>query len=361
MAGIYVHIPFCKTRCAYCAFFSTTALPMRSRYVTALIKEYALRSDYLPKAETVRTIYLGGGTPSQISKSDLARLLQALPVKQAEEITIEANPSDITARRLRAWREMGINRLSMGIQSFNDAALSFLHRRHNSRRAQAAIRMAQEAGFNNISIDLMYALPGQTYEQWQTDIETALSMGVQHISSYCLSIEPGTALWRQRVKGRVQDADDDLANEMYACLCQRSQDAGYTHYEVSNFALPGYVSKHNSSYWDGTLYLGLGAGAHSYNGTSRQWNVANLPKYLSSIHDGKVPCKREMLTVTDRYNEQVMLGLRTCQGIAATDELMHKAQPYIHSGKLRLTNGQLIATQEGINILNTIITDLMRE
>lgn len=196
MAGIYVHIPFCKTRCAYCAFFSTTALPMRSRYVTALIKEYALRSDYLPKDETVRTIYLGGGTPSQISKSDLARLLQALPVKQAEEITIEANPSDITARRLRAWREMGINRLSMGIQSFNDATLSFLHRRHNSRRAQAAIRMAQEAGFNNISIDLMYALPGQTYEQWQTDIETALSMGVQHISSYCLSIEPGTALWR---------------------------------------------------------------------------------------------------------------------------------------------------------------------
>ena len=361
MAGIYVHIPFCYSRCSYCGFFSTTELSQRSIYVDAVLKEYRLRADYLPKGEPIRTIYTGGGTPSQLTNSDLARLLRVLPVAEAEEVTMEANPSDMTEAKLKAWQQMGINRLSIGVQSFDDGMLAFLNRRHDSKQAKKVISLAQDLGYDNISIDLMYALPCQTKEQWQADIEIALSFGVQHISTYCLSYEEGTPLWRLREKGVVHETDDDLANAMYAYLCQRLKDAGYMHYEVSNFALPGYESKHNSSYWDGTPYLGLGAGAHSYDGVSRQWNVANLSKYLRDIMSDKVPSKRERLTDTQRYNEHVMLGLRTSKGIEATDELLKKSQPYIITGKLRLADGQLIATLEGINILNTIITDLMRE
>lgn len=361
MAAIYIHIPFCYSRCSYCAFFSTTELSQRSIYMDALIKEYGMRGDYLPTGEPVRTIYLGGGTPSQISNSDLARLLKVLPVAEAAEVTIEANPSDITEAKLKAWREIGINRLSIGVQSFDDTCLAFLNRRHESKQAKTVITRAQDAGFSNLSIDLMYALPYQTMERWQADVETALTFGVQHISSYCLSYEEGTPLWNLRKKGLVHEADDDLANAMYAYLCRTLQEAGYIHYEVSNFALPGYESKHNSSYWDGTPYLGLGAGAHSYDGSSRQWNVSNLGKYLRDIMNGKIPCKREKLTDTEKYNEQLMLGLRTNKGVPATNELIGKAQPYLTTGKLRLTNGQLIASQEGINILNTIITDLMRD
>ena len=361
MAGIYVHIPFCYSRCSYCGFFSTTELSQRSIYADAVLKEYGLRADYLPKGESIRTIYIGGGTPSQLTNSDLARLLRVLPVAEAEEVTMEANPSDMTEAKLKAWQQMGINRLSIGVQSFDDGMLAFLNRRHDSKQAKKVIHLAQDLGYDNISIDLMYALPCQTMEQWQADIEIALSFGVQHISTYCLSYEEGTPLWRLREKGVVHETDDDLANDMYAYLCQRLKDAGYMHYEVSNFALPGYESKHNSSYWDGTPYLGLGAGAHSYDGVSRQWNVANLSKYLRDIMNGKVPSKREHLTETEKYNERVMLGLRTSKGIEATDELLKKAQPHIATGKLQLADGQLIATLEGINILNTIITDLMRE
>ena len=349
---------------------------MRSLYVDALLKEYELRRGYLPEGEPIRTIYLGGGTPSQLGNKDLERLLRALPVKQAEEVTIEANPSDMTEAKLKAWRAMGINRLSIGVQSFDEVRLAFLNRRHGSKQAKKVIRLAQELGYDNISIDLMYALPNQTLEQWQADVETALTFDVQHISTYCLSYEPGTPLdnWRKkglfrevdedldwRKKGLFREADEDLANAMYAHLCRRLREAGYEHYEVSNFAKPGFESRHNSSYWDETPYLGLGAGAHSYDGVSRQWNVANLKKYISEILKGKVPFKREKLTETERYNERVMLGLRTSKGITATDELLHKAQPYLETGKLRVTEGKIIATQDGINILNTIITDLMRD
>lgn len=361
MAGIYVHIPFCYSRCAYCGFFSTTELSQRSTYVDAVLKEYELRAGYLPQDEPVRTVYIGGGTPSQLADTDLKRLLHSLPVARAEEVTMEANPSDITEARLKAWQAMGINRLSIGIQSFDDGLLAFLNRRHDSRQAKQVIRLAQDSGYTNISIDLMYALPDQTMGQWQADIETALTFGVQHISSYCLSYEQGTPLWRLKQKGAVHETDDDLANAMYALLCQRLKEAGYSHYEVSNFAMPGYESRHNSSYWDDTPYLGLGAGAHSYDRTSRQWNAANLHNYLRDIMNGKIPCQRERLTETEKYNERVMLGLRTSKGITATDELLKKAQPYIASGRLGHTDGQLIATPDGINILNTIITDLMRE
>ncbi len=358
---IYIHIPFCYSRCSYCAFFSTTMLEMRSLYVDALLKEYAMRQDYLPKGKKIRTIYLGGGTPSQLSNKDLARLLHVLPVDEAEEVTIEANPSDMTEAKLKAWREMGINRLSIGIQSFDEGMLAWLNRRHGSKQALKVVKLAQDLGYDNISIDLMYALPYQTMDKWKADIETAIGLGVQHISTYCLSYEPGTPLYNLREKGLARETDEELANEMYAYLCERLKQAGYVHYEVSNFALPGFESKHNSRYWDGTPYLGLGAGAHSYDGTSRQWNIDNLKKYLRDIMNGKVPFKREKLTATQQYNEQVMLGLRTSRGIEATDELLQKAQPYLATGKLRVEDGKIIATLDGINILNTIITDLMRE
>lgn len=361
MAGIYVHIPFCKTRCKYCAFFSTTELQQRSLYTDLLIKEYALREDYLPKHETIRTIYLGGGTPSQLGNNDLARLLRTLPVEQAEEVTMEVNPSDVTEEKLRLWLELGVNRLSIGVQSFNDETLTLLGRRHDSRQALRAIRMAQAEGMKNISIDLMYAVPGQTMEAWQQDVTTALTLDVQHISTYCLSYEAGTPFTALRDKGALTEIDDDQANEMYAYLCERMKQAGYNHYEVSNFALPGYESKHNSSYWDGTPYIGLGAGAHSFDGVSRQWNVENLKRYIRGIVNSKIPATREKLNATELYNERVMLGLRTSHGIEATDELLQKAAPYIATGKLVVSKGQLIATIAGINILNTIITDLMRD
>ncbi|MBO7456136.1 MAG: radical SAM family heme chaperone HemW [Paludibacteraceae bacterium] len=360
MAGIYVHIPFCKSRCIYCDFFSTTRLEQRSRYIDALIKEYSLRGTYLPKGEPIRTIYIGGGTPSLLAPDDVARLLHSLPTNEAVEITLEANPSDITEAKLLAWHEAGINRLSMGVQSLNDDLLRFIGRRHDASQAVEAVRLAQQCGFSNISIDLIYGLPHQTMAHWQADINQALTLGVQHISTYCLSFEPHTRLDKMRADGIVQEADEDTANAMYAHICNRLRQEGWNHYEVSNFALPGFESRHNSSYWDDTPYLGLGAGAHSYDGKSRQWNIADLDKYISAITAGQVPCESEMLSETDRYNERIMLGLRTSRGITATDGLLQKAAPYIESGKLRVQDGKIIATPDGINILNVIITDLMQ-
>lgn len=361
MAGIYVHIPFCKSRCIYCDFFSTTQLEQRSRYIEAVLLEYALRRRYLPENEPVRTIYIGGGTPSLLETANLAQLLHTLPTNEAIEITLEANPSDVTEANLLGWRKAGVNRLSMGVQSLNDDLLRFIGRRHNAKQATDAVQLAQQCGFDNISIDLIYGLPHQTMELWQSDVEQALTLNVQHISTYCLSYEADTPLDKMRAVGTVQETDEELANAMYAYICNRLRQEGWNHYEVSNFALPGYESKHNSSYWDDTPYLGLGAGAHSYNGHSRQWNIADLQTYMQQIASGYVPCESEQLNETDSYNERIMLGLRTSRGIQVTDELLQKAQPYIATGKLRLADGQLIATPEGINILNTIITDLMRD
>lgn len=357
MAGLYIHIPFCKKRCVYCDFFSTTLLERRAEYMEALLAEIQARKH--ETGEPIRTIYLGGGTPSTLEPQDIQRLIEAVGTNDAEEITMELNPGDATPEYLRALKKAGINRLSIGIQSFQDPLLQLIGRRHNAVQAIEAVTMAQEAGFNNLSIDLMYALPAQTMEQWRADIETALRLNIQHISCYGLMYEDGTALTRMRDKGELTPVDEDTENTMYDDLCERLKNAGFMHYEVSNFALPGFEAKHNSRYWDGTPYIGIGAGAHSYIGRIRSWNPDDLDAYLLGIRDGNLIRESETLTDKDLYNERIMLGLRTNRGVPRA-AIQSELSPYIADGLLRETpEGDIVATQSGIHILNRIIEDLM--
>jgi len=325
-------------------------------YVAALVKEIAARKD--EAGEPIRTIYLGGGTPSTLAPQDIARILDAVGIDKAEEITMELNPGDASPAYMQALRDMGINRLSIGIQSFQDDLLTLTGRRHNAQQAINAVRMAQEAGFTNLSIDLMYALPTQTMAAWQADIETALSLGVQHISSYGLIYEQGTALTQAVERGELEAIDEETENAMYDELCSRLKQAGFVHYEVSNFALPGYEAKHNSRYWDHTPYIGVGAGAHTYIPPVRSWNKDDLEAYIQ----GDGIRESETLTETDLYNERIMLGLRTNRGIVGPISVHSRKQmdEYIHKGLLRRTDDdRIVATQEGIHILNRIIEDLM--
>ena len=352
MAGLYVHIPFCKKRCLYCDFFSTTLLERRKEYVEAVLKEIAERKN---EVDEIRTIYLGGGTPSTLDAANIRRILEAVGTDKAEEITMELNPGDATQEYLQAIRKAGINRLSIGIQSFQDDLLQLIGRRHNAAQAIEAVKMAQEAGFNNISIDLMYALPTQSMSQWKADIETALELKIQHISCYGLMYEEGTALTKRVEAGELTAIDEDEENAMYDYMCKRLKEAGFVHYEVSNFAIPGYEAKHNSRYWDGTPYVGIGAGAHSYVGNIRSWNKDDLEAYLS----GKAQREQEVLSETDIYNERIMLGLRTNKGVERS-AIKKDVKAHIEAGLLRETeDGHIVATQQGLHILNRIIEDLM--
>ena len=357
MAGLYLHIPFCKKRCLYCDFFSTTLLERRAEYVEALISEIQARRN--EAGEPIRTVYLGGGTPSTLAIQDIQRLIETIGIDETEEVTMELNPGDATPEYLQSLRALGINRLSIGIQSFQDPLLQLIGRRHNAVQAIEAVKMAQEAGFDNLSIDLMYALPTQTMEMWQADIETALRLNIQHISCYGLMYEEGTALTRLRDQGKLTPVDEDTENAMYDRLCERLKTAGFVHYEVSNFALPGCEAKHNSRYWDSTPYIGIGAGAHSYIGRVRSWNPDDLDTYIRGIRDGKLERESETLTDKDLYNERIMLGLRTSKGVPC-EAIQGDINPYIVKGLLRFTSDhRIVATQAGIHILNRIIEDLM--
>ena len=360
MAGFYVHLPFCAKRCLYCDFFSTTLLPRRAAYVDALLQEIAERKKELK--EPIKTIYLGGGTPSLMDSIDIFRILRTIGTDDAEEITMEMNPGDANPRYLQEIRQCGVNRLSIGIQSFRDDLLQLIGRRHNAMQAIDAVHMAQEAGFDNISIDLMYALPSQRMATWKADIEMALHLGVQHISSYGLMYEEGTALTKKKEQGELEVVDEETENKMYDYLCKRLKQAGFVHYEVSNFALPGFESKHNSSYWDGTPYIGAGAGAHSYLPPVRSWNINDLKAYIKGVQRGNLKRGQEVLTENDQYNEQVMLGLRTAKGCMLSPSVDRRLTVgnYIQSGLLREEeDGRIVATQKGLHILNRIIEDLM--
>lgn len=357
MAGLYVHIPFCKKRCLYCDFFSTTMLERREEYVQALLKEIEQRKD--EAGDPIRTIYIGGGTPSTLEARDIQRILDTIGTRDAEEITMELNPGDATPAYMQAIRTAGINRLSIGIQSFKDNLLFFIGRRHTAQQAIDAVRMAQEAGFDNLSIDLIYALPTQTMNQWKEDIETALSLHIQHISTYGLMYEEGTALTRQLEAGLIEPVDEETENAMYDTLCERLTKAGFVHYEVSNFALPGREAKHNSNYWNGTQYIGIGAGAHSYIGRTRSWNPDDLDAYIRGIKEGSLQREHETLTDKDLYNERMMLGLRTHKGVLRS-EIRTDIQAQIEAGLLReTTDGHVVATPKGLHILNRIIEDVM--
>ena len=355
--GIYIHIPFCKSRCKYCDFFSTTHLEKRSQYVEALLCEWQDRKHELHNP--IRTLYIGGGTPSTLDIDSLQLIVDSLQVNTVEEITLEVNPGDVTKEKAAAWRKIGINRLSMGVQSFNDALLQLVGRRHTAQEARNAVAIAQAAGFDNISIDLMYALPSQTMVQWQNDVEEALQLGVQHISSYGLIYEEGTALTTLLEHGVIEAVDEDTEMQMYDYLVERLTANGYVHYEVSNFALPGRESKHNSSYWNDTPYLGLGAGAHSYDGQTRSWNISNLDQYIEQALSHRLQAEKEELTAEARHMERVMLGLKTNQGVAVEDINMAKAEVHLQQGWLRQEGNRVIATTQGFHVLNRIIEDLV--
>ena len=374
MAGIYIHIPFCKSRCKYCDFFSTTHLEKRAQYVAALLEEWRMRAHEVK--EPIRTIYIGGGTPSMLDDSSLQMIIEAIrresslnstaisePLQGDEamlqEITMEANPGDITLERAQAWRKMCINRLSIGVQSMDDELLQLIGRRHTAEQARKAVAAAQAAGFDNISIDLMYALPSQTMEQWQKDVAEALQMGVQHISTYGLIYEEGTVLMTLLDHGVIEAVDEDTEMQMYDYLVEQLAANNFEHYEVSNFALPNRQSRHNSSYWNNTPYIGLGAGAHSYDGQVRQWNISDLDTYIAQTMAHQLQPEKEVLSEEQRHTERVMLGLRTNSGIG-TDEIdRSKAQPYIAQGMLIEKDNRIVATTKGYHILNRIIEDLI--
>ncbi len=354
--GVYIHVPFCKSRCIYCDFFSTTQLEKREEYVQAVVAEAQQR---ITQSADIQTVYFGGGTPSLLSVEQIERILTAINPVNAVEITLEANPGDLNLDKLRALRNIGINRMSIGIQSFRDEELRFLERRHTAQEARDAVLKAQKAGFDNISIDLIYALPGQTMETWQYNIAEALKLNVQHISCYCLTFETQSRLYRLASEGKITPADEELENAMYDELCKTLTANGYTHYEVSNFSKPNCRSQHNSSYWNNTPYIGLGAGAHSYDEQKRRWNIADLSAYVKHLLSMSKYWEEELLTPEQKEMEHIMLGLRTCEGISITNDLLAKAQPFLHSGQLAITDNRLHATQQGLHILNRIIEALV--
>lgn len=371
MAGIYVHIPFCKTRCIYCDFFSTTLLGMRDEYVEAVCKEAKLRKDYL-RGETVETVYLGGGTPSQLSIGQLEDILktiqQTFKLSGSPEITAELNPEDVTVEYAHGLRQLAVNRVSLGIQSFDNNILRFINRRHNSSKAMEAVATLQDAGFDNISIDLMFGFPQQTLDGWTKDINTAMSLGVQHLSAYSLMYEEGTRLYSMLKNKDIQEIDDGLSLEMYRMLTSVLKEHGYTHYEISNFSLPGRESRHNSNYWNSTPYLGIGAGAHSFNGNSRQWNISDIKQYIQGIREGKTVYETEQLTKDQRFNETVMTRLRTSQGLDLeyvshlfgfiyVNHLEKAATPYYNRG-LKKEGNILRLTEDGIYLSNDIMSSL---
>lgn len=363
VAGIYVHIPFCKSRCKYCDFYSTTLLGRRGEYVDAVIEEWAMQNAEDGVHDDVETLYIGGGTPSLLDVEDLRRLLGVLPVESAKEVTIEANPSDITHEKAKAWKAMGVNRLSIGIQSFNDDMLRLIGRRHTAEQAREAVRIAREEGFENISADLIYGLPhamrNAAMEVLKRDVEELLRLEVEHISTYCLSYEEGTAMTRMLERGEIEEVDEDTENRMFDYIVEQLTKAGYEHYEVSNFARPGRRSRHNSNYWNDTPYIGLGAGAHSYDGVHRYWNPSDIDLYIKGALAHDFQREQETLTNEQRHTERVMLGLRTAEGIARSDVDEAKALPYLQRGLLRTEGNRLVATTEGYHILNRIIEDLI--
>lgn len=319
MAGIYIHIPFCKQKCTYCDFhFSTTFHSYRSRMIGTILKEIELRKDYLNEA-SIETIYFGGGTPSILTIEELEQILSAIhsnyDTSNLAEVTLEANPDDITTNQVQEWKEIGINRLSIGLQSFKESDLKWMNRAHNVEESYTCIKSAIEGGITNLTVDLMYGLPDLSNEEWKNHIQTVVDMGVQHVSAYCLTIEEGTVLDKFVENGKIVPPTDDLQAEQFLLLVDTLEQNGIMQYEISNFGKEGFESKHNSNYWKGTHYLGIGPSAHSFDGKSRSWNVANNQKYMQQIEAGGDWNETEILSKNDLFNELILTGLRTVDGV----------------------------------------------
>lgn len=371
MAGIYIHIPFCKQACFYCDFHFSTSLKKKDELIGCLIKEIEIRKDELDNA-TIETIYFGGGTPSILSTQEINRLIEAVysnfKVVDHPEITLEANPDDLSEDKIIELSKSAINRLSIGVQSFFEHDLKLMNRAHNSLEAKASIALATQY-FKNISVDLIYGIPDCTNEQWRENIQTALSFNVPHISSYALTVEPKTALASFIKKGIIKNVNDEKAEEQFLILIDELEKADFVHYETSNFGKKGFFSKNNTAYWQGKSYLGIGPSAHSFDGKQRSWNVRNNAKYIKSIQQNLLPLERETLSNTDRYNEYIMTGLRTIWGISLkkvfTDfgntylqYLEKQSKKYIDQELLYIENGILRTTQKGKFLSDGIASDL---
>lgn len=372
MSGVYIHIPFCRSRCIYCGFYSTTHAELRRAYVDALCREMDLRRNYLQ--DNVRTVYLGGGTPSVLDGEELSRLFHYInkvyDVDPQAEVTIECNPDDVTPDFAALLSRLPVNRVSMGAQTFSDKRLKFLNRRHDAAEVGRAVALLRAAGIGNISLDLMFGFPGETLAEWESDIEKALLLDVEHISAYSLMYEEGTALYRMLEQNRVEEVDEEQSLAMYETLVNHLASAGYEHYEISNFARRGFRSRHNSSYWQRVPYIGLGASAHSFDLRSRQWNVADVKTYISEIGKGNVPMEREELDKTTMFNDIVTTAMRTCEGIdldmissdfgaAFHRQLTDNAKPHITSGLAEVKDGHLRLTRKGIFVSDMVMSDLV--
>ncbi|KKB52371.1 hypothetical protein HMPREF1212_00522 [Parabacteroides sp. HGS0025] len=373
MAGLYIHIPFCTKRCLYCDFFSNTEMKYKEPYLSAVIRELELRKDYL-EGEPVETIYFGGGTPSQLQAADFSRIFEAIhrlfDVSPCAEITLEANPDDMTPGYVAGLQTLPFNRVSMGVQSFKEEDLRFLNRRHNREQALLAVDLCKKNGLENISVDLIYGLPGQTLEEWKQNLDTVIRLDIPHISAYHLIYEEGTALYKLKEAGKIIPVDEDLSVALFTSLIDQLTANGYLHYEISNFARPGMLSRHNSSYWIGKKYLGIGPSAHSYNGQNRQWNISSLPGYLQAIDKGVPDIEIEYLDINTRYNDFIITGLRTMWGIKfneiqqqfGKDKLIYcqkQAAPYLKQGLLIEKDDTLTLSRNGIFISDSIMSDLL--
>lgn len=371
--GIYIHIPFCKQACHYCDFHFSTSLKKKDDLVKALTRELELRKDEF-KNTSVATIYFGGGTPSLLSNTELKFIIDSVykhyQVSENPEITLEANPDDLSEKRIQELSKTPINRLSIGIQSFFEADLKLMNRAHNAQEAKACLEEATKH-FDNISLDLIYGIPNASNAQWIENIEIALSYNIPHISSYALTVEPKTALASFIKKGMIEDVDDEQAHEQFHILKDKLEAAGFVHYELSNFGKDGYFSKNNSAYWQGKSYIGIGPSAHSFNGTQRGWNVSNNSKYIKAITQNELPLEIETLTLTDRYNEYVMTGLRTIWGVSLDKVekdfgmvfrtyLIEQSKIFINQQLLYIEVAHLHVTKKGQFLSDGIASELFK-
>ncbi|MCB9338266.1 MAG: radical SAM family heme chaperone HemW [Lewinellaceae bacterium] len=373
MPGIYLHIPFCKQACHYCNFHFSTSLKYKDEMVAAMLHELKLQKDYLG-GEPVETIYFGGGTPSLLDRRDLDLFFDEI-FKQFKvetsglEITLEANPDDLTPLKISELRQTPVNRFSIGVQSFSEADLKFMNRAHNAREAISCIENVQAAGFENLTIDLIYGSPTTSDTQWAANLEQAFRFNIPHLSCYCLTVEEKTALAHFIKAGKAKPVDEKQAERQFKFLMKQASAQGYDHYEISNFAKPGWHSRHNSSYWQGKKYLGIGPSAHSFDGLSRQWNVANNAQYLKSLQAGVIPFEKETLTPEQRYNEYVMVSLRTVWGcdlervraLGFEKHFLGNATVYLEEGLVERIENKFKLTEKGKFLADGIAAALFVE
>lgn len=373
MAGIYIHIPFCKSFCNYCDFYSITDNTLKGALVQAVIRESSLRSSYL-EGETVETIYFGGGTPSLLEPATVATIVNDLKktfhLSDDPEITFEVNPDDVYEGMFGELKRAGINRISLGVQSWDDKCLRYLGRRHDAAQSARALEMVFREGISNVSVDIIYGVPGTTAADLKADLEKTITFPVTHLSAYHLTVEDGTRLGRMKREGKLKEIDEETSSSMFSLLGKFCTEHGFIHYEISNFAKEGFISRHNSSYWKQIPYLGLGPSAHSFDRRSRQWNISDVRKYINSVSSGEIPCEREELDKIMMFNEYVMTTLRTMWGIDLIhveefydkelhDYLVNLSGKYIMYGLMKKEKNTLVLTDQGRMMSDNIIAELL--